>query len=167
MHSQRCIVKNVDALELVMLGRQLTKIGEQAMRGGQAPPLPAGHALVLRDVLAHPASSVTDITTRTGLAQSIVSKAIARLQDQDIVEVEADRADGRRTLASVRTAHLVNVRRRGALSADKALAEALGETDPDAAAEIVGVLQNLAARLRPASPGPVIRHLRGSDQGDL
>jgi DNA-binding MarR family transcriptional regulator len=156
----------MDALELVMLGRQLTKIGEEAMRGGQAPPLPAGHALVLRDVLAHPASSVTDIKVRTGLAQSIVSKAIARLQDQGIVEVEADPADGRRTLAQVSTAHLVNVRRRGAVPADTALAEALGETDPAAAAEIVSVLQTLAARLRPATPGPVIRHLRSSDQGD-
>lgn len=148
-----------------MLGRQLTKIGEEAMRGGQAPPLPAGHALVLRDVLAHSASSVTDITTRTGLAQSIVSKAIARFQHQGIVEVEADPADGRRTLASVSAAHLVDVRRKGAVPADAALAAALGETDPAAVAEILGVLQTLAARLRPARPGPVIRELRSHDQG--
>lgn len=155
----------MDALELVLLGRQLTKIGEEAMRGGQAPPLSAGHALVLRDVLAHPASSVTDITVRTGLAQSIVSKAIARFQHQGIVEVEADAADGRRTLASVSAAHLVDVRRKGAVPADAALAAALGETGPAEVADMVRVLQALAARLRQAQPGPVIRELRGSEQG--
>jgi DNA-binding MarR family transcriptional regulator len=151
----------VEALELIMLGRQLTKIGEEAMRGGQAPPLPAGHALVLRDVLAHPGSSVTDITTRTGLAQSIVSKAIARFQDQGIVETDADPADGRRTLARVSAGHLSDVRRKGAVPADAVLAAALGEADPAAAAEIISWLETLAARLRPASPGPVGRQLRG------
>jgi DNA-binding MarR family transcriptional regulator len=154
----------MDALELIMLGRQLTKIGEAAMRGGQAPPLPAGHALVLRDVLAHPGTSVTDVTTRTGLAQSIVSKAIARFQDQGIVEVEADPADGRRTLARVGASHLGDVRRKGALPADAELAAALGDADPATVAEIVSVLATLAARLRPARTGPVARQLRDGEQ---
>jgi DNA-binding MarR family transcriptional regulator len=164
MHSLQCIVKNVDALELIMLGRKLTKIGEEAMRAGQAPPLPAGHALVLRDVLAHPGSSITDITARTGLAQSIVSKAIARFQDQGIVEVEADLADGRRTLARVTTSHLGEVRRKGAVPADGMLAAALGEADPAAVAEIISGLEALATQLRPAAPGPVVRQLRGEEQ---
>jgi DNA-binding MarR family transcriptional regulator len=154
----------MDALELIMLGRQLTKIGEDAMRGGQAPPLPAGHALVLRDVLAHPGSSVTDITARTGLAQSIVSKAIARFQDQGIVEAGADPADGRRTIARVSAGHLGDVRRKGAVRADAVLAAALGEADPAAVAEIISGLEALAARLRPAGSGPVGRQLRGQRQ---
>jgi DNA-binding transcriptional ArsR family regulator len=159
MHSQRCIVGNVDPLELIMLGRQLTKIGEEALRGGQAPPLPAGHALVLRDVLAHPGSSVTDITARTGLAQSIVSKAIARFQEQGIVEIGADPADGRRTLARVSQGHLGDVRRKGAATADAALAAAFGADGPAAVAEIIGGLETLAARLRPSAPGPIARQL--------
>lgn len=143
-----------------MLGRRLTKIGEEAMRGGHAPQLPAGHALVLRDVLGHPGSSVTDITGRTGLAQSIVSKAIARFQGQGIVEVETDPADGRRTLARVTAGHLRAVRRKGAIPADAALAAALGEPGPAAVAEIISGLAELADRLRPAGPGPVSRQLR-------
>jgi DNA-binding MarR family transcriptional regulator len=154
----------MDALELIMLGRQLTKIGEEAMRGGQAPPLPAGHALVLRDVLAHPRSSVTDIVTRTGLAQSIVSKAIARFQDQGIVEVETDPADGRRTLARVSAGHLADVRRKGAVPADAALAAALGAAGPASVTEIISGLEALAARLRPAQPGRVARQLRGAQR---
>ena len=134
------------------------------MRGGHAP---AGHALALRDVLAHPGSSVTDITGRTGLAQSIVSKAIARFQGQGIVEVEADPADGRRTLARVSAGHLGDVRRKGALPADAALAAALGEPDPAAVAELLGGLEALADRLRPAGSGPIARKLRrGRAAGD-
>lgn len=143
-----------------MLGRQLTKIGEEALRGGQAPPLPTGHALVLRDVLAHPGSSVTDITARTGLAQSIVSKAIARFQERGIVEVGADPADGRRTLARVSDGHLNDVRRKGAATADARLAAALGADGPAAVAEIISGLETLAARLRPSAPGPIVRQLR-------
>lgn len=143
-----------------MLGRQLMKIGEEAMRGGQAPPLPPGHALVLRDVFAHPASSVTDISGRTGLAQSIVSKAIARFQDQGIVETETDPADGRRTLARVSAAHLGDVRRKGAVQADATLAAAIGEADPAAVAEIISSLKELAGRLRRTGLGPVARQLR-------
>ena len=150
----------MDATQLVMLGRQLVKIGQEALRGGQAPPLPAGRALVLRDVVAHPGSSITDITARTGLAQSIVSKAIARFQDQDMVQVEADPADGRRTLARVTPGHLREVRRKGAVPVDAALAAALGEADPAAVAKIVSSLEALAARLRPAEPGPVASQLR-------
>jgi len=148
-----------------MLGRRLTKIGEEAMRGGQAPPLRAGHALVLRDVLGHPGSSVSDITARTGLAQSIVSKAIARFQDQGIVETAVDPADGRRTLARVTASHLGDVRHKGAVRVDAALAGALGEPDPTAVAEIVSGLEALAARLRPASAGPIVRQLRGDRRG--
>jgi DNA-binding MarR family transcriptional regulator len=150
----------MDALELVMLGRRLAKIGEEAMRGGQVPPLPAGHVLVLRDVLAHPGSSVTDIAARTGLAQSIVSKAIARFQDQGMVEVEADPGDGRRTLASVSAGHLADVRRKGAVLVDDVLAAALGESDPAVVAELVRRLESLAVRFRPAVPGPVVRRLQ-------
>jgi DNA-binding MarR family transcriptional regulator len=150
----------MDALQLIMLGRQLTKIGEEAMRGGQGPPLPAGHALVLRDVLTHPGSSITDVTARTGLAQSIVSKAIARFQGTGVVEIEADPADGRRTLARVSAAHLGEVRRKGAIPVDAALAAALGEPDAAVVAQLVTGLEALAARLRPAQPGPAVSQLR-------
>jgi DNA-binding MarR family transcriptional regulator len=149
----------MDALELIMLGRRLSRIGEEAMRGGQAPALPAGHALVLRDVLAHPGSSVSDITARTGLAQSIVSKAVARFGEQGIIQIGADPADGRRTLARVTARHLDDVRRKGTLPADAALAAALGETGPAAVAEIITGLQALAARLHRDRPGPVARQL--------
>lgn len=160
MYRYRCIVGDVDALELITLGRRLVKIGEEAMRGGSAIPLSAGHALVLRDVFAHPHSSITDITSRTGLAQSIVSKAVARFHEQGLVETEPDPVDGRRLLVKISARHRREVARKGVASVDDALATALGEPDPDVAAEVINLLETVAERLRPAKPGPVLGQLR-------
>jgi DNA-binding transcriptional ArsR family regulator len=170
-HRQRCIVRDMNALDLIMLGRQLTKIGEEVLRGpapgghagdrpAQTPFLPTGPSLVLRDVFARPGSSITDITARTGLPQSYVSESVARLRSQGILETSADPADGRRTLVRVSAGHPRTVAVKGSAPVDGALAAALGEPDGGpAVAEIVATLSALAERLRPESPGPIQRQL--------
>jgi hypothetical protein len=203
-HRRRCIVSDMNALDLIVLGRQLTKIGEEVLResgdpagqdaGGHgerpaqasgrprqasgrprqasgrpgqtsggprpAPFLPTGPSLVLRDVFAHPGSSITDITARTGLPQSYVSESVARLRSQGILETSADPADGRRTLVRVSAGHPRTVAAKGSAPVDGALAAALGEPDGGpAVAEIVATLSALAERLRPESPGPIQRQL--------
>jgi DNA-binding transcriptional ArsR family regulator len=147
----------MNALDLIMLGRQLTKIGEEALRGSAHQGMPAGPSLVLRDVFAHPDSSITDVTARTGLPQSYVSESVARLRDQGIVETLADPADGRRTLVRVTAEHPPTVAAKGSAPVDVALAAALG--DPADAGEIIDMLAALAERLRPESPGPIRRQL--------
>ena len=147
----------MNALDLIMLGRQLTKIGEEVLRGSKAQAMPTGPSLVLRDVFAHPDSSITDVTARTGLPQSYVSESVARLRDQGIVETSADPADGRRTLVRVTAEHPRTVAAKGAVPADAALAAAMG--DPADADEIIATLAALAEHLRPASPGPIRRQL--------
>src|SRR4029077_5693015 len=107
-HRRRCIVNDMNALDLIVLGRQLTKIGEEVLRGSgdpagqdagghgerparatgrprQAPSRLTRRTLVVRDVFAHPGSSITDITARTGLPQSYVSESVARLRSQGIL----------------------------------------------------------------------------------
>src|ERR1700733_2766272 len=167
----------MNALDLIMLGRQLTKIGEDVLRrpgdaagpgntgrrdttgrGGRAgaraggtsgsgsgPVMPNGPSLVLRDVFAHPESSIADVTTRTGLPQSYVSESVARLRDQGIVETSADPADGRRTLVRVAPGHPRAVAAKGSVRVDAALAEALGEpADGAAAAQVIRTLSDIA-----------------------
>ena len=196
-HRRRCIVSDMNALDLIVLGRQLTKIGEEVLRGSgdpagqdagghgerparasgrpqqasgrpgqasgrtrQASFLPTGPSLVLRDVFAHPGSSITDITARTGLPQSYVSESVARLRSQGILETSADPADGRRTLVRVSAGHPRTVAAKGSAPVHGALAAALGEPDGGpAVAEIVATLSALAERLRPESPGPIQRQL--------
>jgi DNA-binding MarR family transcriptional regulator len=188
MQLRRCIVSDVDALDLIMLGRQLTKIGEDVMRGStaqtaktqsakaqsaktrpatppraepaDAPLMPTGPSLVLRDVFANPGSSITDITTRTGLPQSYVSESVARLRGQGIVVTSADPADGRRTLVRVSDQHPRTVAAKASVPVDAALAAALSEPPGGAAVtQIISTLSALAARLAPETPGPIRRQL--------
>jgi DNA-binding MarR family transcriptional regulator len=147
----------VDALELIVLGRRLAKIGERVMRGSSDRALPTGVGLVLEDVFAHPDSSVGEITARVGLPQSYVSESIARLRDREMIQTTADEVDARRTLVRVHPDHPQEVVRRGAVSIDEALADALGEANAIAVIEEIDLLESIAARLRETSnsSGPV------------
>jgi hypothetical protein len=149
----------MDALELVDLGRRLARIGEEAMRGG-SPGLPAGPALVLRDVFRHPGGSVRDISLRTGLPQGYVSECVAKLRADGMVETTTDPADRRRTLVRFGHQHAGHVLDAGAVCVDEALGRALGETEPRALAETIEALSSLARRLRPKEPSDVALQLR-------
>jgi DNA-binding MarR family transcriptional regulator len=145
--------------ELIMLGRQLTRIGTEAMRGQGGSQAPAGQGMVAADVFSHPATSVGEIADRTGLRQSYVSESIARLREQGVVETSADPADGRRTLVRLAPGHPATVARAAAAGVSQALARALGDPDPGTLAQITATLTALARRLQPAEPGPVPRAL--------
>jgi MarR family len=99
---ERCIVADVYASELFLLGRKLMKLGEEAIppssRAQAAGGVPTSVRLVMADIAYHPASSVSEITERTGFPQSLVSMSVARLRDFGAVVTEPDPADRRRTL---------------------------------------------------------------------
>lgn len=111
-----------------------------------------GPRAVLRDVSAHPDSSIRDITARTGLPQSYVSEWVARFREHGVLQSKTDPADGRRTLVRVSAGHRQTVAERGSVPVDAALAYALGATDAEAA-RIIETLADLARRLEPAEPG--------------
>jgi DNA-binding MarR family transcriptional regulator len=158
MHLIRCILSDVMAFDLIVLGRQLARIGETVMRG-QAPAQPTVAGLVLADVFAHPGTSISEITARTGMPQSYVSETVARLREQGTAESFPDPADRRRTLVRVSAQHPGNVMRAALVRADDALTTALGDISPGEAADIIKTLEALAARLRPGQPGPVLDQL--------
>ena len=152
--------------ELIMLGRQLTRIGTEAMRGQGGPQAPTtGQGMVAADVFAHPATSVGEIADRTGLRQGYVSETVARLRGRGVVETSTDPADGRRTLVRLAPGHPAAVARAAAAGVTQALARALGDPDPGTLAQITATLTALARRLRPADPGPVPRALTRSPDG--
>jgi DNA-binding MarR family transcriptional regulator len=143
----------VEALDLILLGRHLMKIGEEGMRGSIGGSRPTGQSLVLRDVFTSPASTITEITARTGLPQSYVSESVARLRDAGILETSADPADGRRTLVRVSDEHPRNVIRKGSVSVDGALADTFGDESAARA------LEALAGQLRRGEAGPIVQQL--------
>src|SRR5215813_328313 len=105
--------------------------------------------LVLEDVVAHPDSSISEITKRTGFPQSHVSSAVARFRERGMVETRADEHDGRRTIVRAEAAYVRSARRRGTSSANRAIADALGDDGPAAARDVVDALERVAGRLLP------------------
>jgi DNA-binding MarR family transcriptional regulator len=147
----------VDALDLVVIGRRLTKIGEHALRGGTASQTTNGRALVLRDVFANPESSISEITVRTGLPQSYVSESIAALRDDGILESVPDPKDRRRTRVAVSPEHRRRVAKRASTPIEAALAEEVGQQQ---ASLVLPVLQHLAELLSSERTGPIIATIR-------
>lgn len=153
----------MDALDLIILGRQLARIGERAMREGEpedngpgafGPELPAGALIVMRDVLTHPGSSISDITARTGLPQSHVSESVNKLRVKGVAQINADPADRRRTIVRLAAASQDQVARHSARNADDLLRKALGDVPDESADQMIAMLTDLAGRLRidPAAP---------------
>src|SRR6476661_8473254 len=103
MHLVRCTLGGVNGVELFLLGRALMKIGEEAL---PEPPGGAGRyagsarlvLIVASDIAAHPDTAVGEIAARTGLPQSQVSTAVARLKEAGAVVTQNDPADRRRLL---------------------------------------------------------------------
>jgi DNA-binding MarR family transcriptional regulator len=149
----------MDALELIQLGRQLTRIGVQAMRGSRQQALPNGPSLVLRDVFANRDGSISQIAERTGLPQSYVSESVASLAKQGMLETRVDPDDRRRTLVRVSAGHRRTVASKAATPIEGALAGALGDR-ADELEEVAGSLERLLGQLVPAAPGPVVGQIR-------
>jgi DNA-binding MarR family transcriptional regulator len=144
----------VNGVDLFLLGRALMKIGEDALPeppGGAAKY--AGSArmvlIVATDIAGHPETAVGEIAARTGLPQSQVSTAIARLKEAGTVITTTDPADRRRALVSQAadvSDQLAEVR---ATSVEPALTKALGTDDPARVTELSRTLEQLVRDLLP------------------
>ncbi|MFE1322699.1 MarR family winged helix-turn-helix transcriptional regulator [Kitasatospora phosalacinea] len=145
----------MDGVELFLLGRALMKIGEDALPeppgGSDRHPGSTRNTLIAAsDVAAHPGTTVGEIAARTGLPQSQISTAVARLKEAGAVRTDPDPADRRRTLvrpAEHPSARVAAVRATGV---DDALAAALGpDPAPERLAEVTAALDVLARHLLP------------------
>jgi DNA-binding MarR family transcriptional regulator len=144
----------VNGVDLFLLGRALMKIGEDAL---PEPPGGAGKyagsarmvLIVASDIAEHPGSAVGEIATRTGLPQSQVSTAVARLKESGAVRTVPDPADRRRALVSQTPGVSDRLAQVRATGIDDALATALGTDDPARVAELTRALEELARALLP------------------
>jgi DNA-binding MarR family transcriptional regulator len=91
----------VNAGQLHRLARVLREIAQAATANQGERPVAASTVAIVEDVTDHPRSPITRIAQRTGLAQSLVSRTVDRLQGHGVLTVERDPADARRTLVSV------------------------------------------------------------------
>lgn len=145
----------VDGIELFLLGRTLMKLGEEAL---PEPPGGSGQyaggtrsvVIVAGDIAAHPDTTIGETAQRTGLPQSQVSGAVARLREAGSVETAPDPADRRRTLvrqAPGTSARVAAVRAAGSSKVEETLARALGETEADRLPEVTRALEVLSRHL--------------------
>ena len=121
--------------DLYYVARRLKALAEQALGAapGQIDRVPLYQQLVLGDVLASPGSTIVEITERQSMAQSMVSKAVATLRDQGLLDTETDPAD----------------RRRVRVMPSRRLAQwAQGHLHPDAEEALAPLIAGLSARDR-------------------
>lgn len=138
--------------ELILLGRTLMKIGEQALPAPATGRHSGGErtvVIVMNDVYENPGTTVSEVARRTGLPQSAVSGAVARLREVGSVLAEPDPADRRRQL--LRRDPDLTPRRRTVATADitDAVAAALGEHEEADLAQVLAALETLGHRLSP------------------
>jgi len=139
-------------VEIILLGRTLMKIGEQALPAPEdGTPLGGERTvvIVMTDIYENPGTTVGEVARRTGLPQSAVSGSVARLRSVGSVISEPDPRDRRRQLLG-RNPNLT-ARRHAVATAtiDEAVAAALGEHTPADLAEVLSALQTLGDWLTP------------------
>ncbi|QFZ71892.1 MarR family transcriptional regulator [Streptomyces fagopyri] len=110
--------------------------------------------VVASDIAAHPDTAVGEIAGRTGLPQSQVSSAVARLKEAGSVETAADPSDRRRLLVRQAVEVSERVAQIRATGIDEALVAALGSDDPHRMGEVTEALDVLARHLLPSSAAP-------------
>ncbi|MEV7907996.1 MarR family transcriptional regulator, partial [Streptomyces anulatus] len=96
--------------------------------------------------------SVGEIATRTGLPQSAVSAAVARLREAGSIVTATDPGDRRRVLIREAPEASPRVTEVRSTSVDDALGTALGTDDPRQIRELVAMLEALAQRLDTKTP---------------
>lgn len=141
----------MNALELFLLGRKLTKLGEEAIPQPRVNQLPLSARAILFDVFEHPGTTISNIVTRTELTQSQVSASVARFCDLGACYVEIDPADRRRTLVSGTKEYALRARERASVSIDDTIAKALDIPTPDELSKVLTTLETLASQLIPTA----------------
>jgi hypothetical protein len=137
----------VNGLELFLLGRKLTKLGEEAIPPSGFHQLPPSVRSVLMDVYEHAGSSVSEITARTGFPQSHVSASVTRLRHAGALITITDPADRRRTLVSPNPEVERGLPSLPWVPVDTVVAQAIGTGDLGQVAEALAALELLARLL--------------------
>lgn len=138
------------ASELHRLARGLRAVAMRATANAGDSPIAPHELVIVEDIHGHPGTTIRDIVARTGIAQSMVSQAVAHLRDLHAVTTTRDPADGRRVLVTV-SAHLTRgeFQQRGSRGIDDALRAELPHLDDGELARLQELLSEAAAMLRP------------------
>lgn len=110
------------ASELHRLARTLREIALDATENVGGDRVNAGQLAVFEDLARNPGASIADVTARTGLAQSLVSRIVHAAAREEVMTVTADPRDRRRVCIDLAPSTREAMMRRAANSIDSALA---------------------------------------------
>ncbi|MDB5066851.1 MAG: MarR family transcriptional regulator [Chloroflexi bacterium] len=151
--------------ELYRLGRRLQDLADKAMGDGRSFDFSVAEVIVISDVLDHGDSTIGDLASRTGFAQSRVSTVVAALRDRGWIETAVDEADRRCTRVTLPE----EVRRRATeartKSATPVLAAALAELSPERRDDVIAALEELHRALQGHRVSPNSRRRPGAEEG--
>jgi DNA-binding MarR family transcriptional regulator len=134
--------------ELFRLARLLREVALTATRDPDEPPAPPGLVAVADDIAQHDGTTVGEIAARTGLAQSLVSKTVARLRDAGVVSARQDPTDRRRTRITITHAARSQIlATRGARTVTRALNARLPSLSAERIAKVEALLDQLLIEL--------------------
>jgi DNA-binding MarR family transcriptional regulator len=119
------------ASELYLLGKHLMELAARGMRDEADPDVPEIYLVLISVLVEAPGLSISELTARTGFAQSHVSAAVAQLRERGALRTSPDPADRRRTLVVPVDGLIEAVAQRQQRDAEQVLAAALAECDPD------------------------------------
>ncbi|HTN57871.1 MAG TPA: MarR family transcriptional regulator [Protaetiibacter sp.] len=89
------------AADLHRLARELREIALRATGNTGDDRINAGELAVMEDIARHPRSAISEITRRTGLAQSLVSRITRAMAGAGAVVIESDPSDRRKVRVSL------------------------------------------------------------------
>ncbi|MGW6333907.1 MarR family transcriptional regulator [Nocardia rhamnosiphila] len=144
----------MDAASLHLVARRLRAIAFVATGNTGRRRIPPSEYAVLEDVALHPGSSIRDITERTAVAQSLVSRIVARFRDQRLLTTAPDPGDARRVLVTVEPGVVEEVfRARGRAPIDLALGSELPHLSPDRRRRMIELLDELGELINAPGAG--------------
>jgi len=108
------------------------ELAARGMRDEADPEVPEIYLVLISVLVEAPGSSISELTARTGFAQSHVSAAVAQLRERGALRTSPDPADRRRTLVTPVDGLVAAVAERQRRDAEQVLAAALADTEPDA-----------------------------------
>jgi DNA-binding MarR family transcriptional regulator len=135
----------VDAGQLHKVARLLRDVALHATADPGETPVSAGDVAIAEDIAHHDKACVGEIAARTGLAQSLVSRTVAKLHDAGVVVTERDPGDGRRVLISIAPSVRTGLfRSRAWRPVEPALRSRYPDSSETEIARVVALLQELA-----------------------
>jgi DNA-binding MarR family transcriptional regulator len=115
------------AADLHRLARALREIALRATENTGKESVNAGQLAVLEDVARSPQSTIAEITRRTGLAQSLVSRIARDMADAGAFTIEKDPTDRRKVRIDLDARARLMILER----ADNPIDDALSASTPD------------------------------------